>query len=245
MNTVQGTKNAVQVEEIDIPIGLVNYLEKKTKWASYAIKGRYSVTDIVGCQRKSYYKASGIEQEELLNDATVENMWDSVRGNLLHQITYAYKWREMDIDHNITLKDGRLATLAGRLDMYDWKTATIIDLKTTRYVKWQIKQGFIPKAEHILQLQCYNTMFSKIIPVKNLNILYVDMSDIVAYKIQKKDVMEWIVTRIQELEDSLTHKVPRGEVSGLCKYCRYQTRCHNDGNGLISKPLSIPRSDHK
>ena len=64
--------------------------------------------------------------------------------------------------------------------MYDWKTATIIDLKTTRYVKWQIKQGFIPKPEHIMQLQCYNTMFSKIIPVKNLNILYVDMSDIVA-----------------------------------------------------------------
>jgi CRISPR/Cas system-associated exonuclease Cas4 (RecB family) len=144
------------------------------------------------------------------------------------------------------LKDGRVATLAGRLDMYDWKTATIIDLKTTRYVKWQIKQGFIPKAEHILQLQCYNTMFSKIIPIKNLNILYVDMSDIVAYKIQRKDLTEWMVTRIQELEDSLTDKeAPRGEVSGLCKYCRFQTRCHNDGNGLISKPLSIPRGHYK
>jgi hypothetical protein len=46
----------------------------------------------------------------------------------------------------------------------------IIDLKTTKSIKWQIKQGFIPKREHILQILCYNTIFSKIIPIENLPI---------------------------------------------------------------------------
>lgn len=78
----------------------------------------------------------------------------------------------MDIEHYVPLKDVKVATIAGRLDMYDWKTATIIDLKTTKIVKWQIKQGFIPRAEHILQLQGYGTMFSKVFQVENLNIIW-------------------------------------------------------------------------
>ena len=148
----------------------------------------------------------------------------------------------MDYDYDVILRDGRTATLTGRLDMYDWKTATIIDLKTTKFVKWQIKQGFIPRVEHILQLQCYNTIFSDIIPVENLNVLYVDMKDMVTFKIQRQDLKEWIKGRIQELEDSLAeNKVPNGEVSGICKYCKYQTRCYNTGSGLNAKPLSVPK----
>jgi hypothetical protein len=65
----------------------------------------------------------------------------------------------MDTEYNILLKDGRTAVLVGRLDMYDWKTKTVIDLKTTKFIKWQIKQGFLPKLEHILQVQCYKHCF--------------------------------------------------------------------------------------
>ncbi len=243
MTTLQ-FKNGFSSEEIDVPVGLVNYLEKKTRRITYSIKkSRYSVTDIVGCSRKNYYKSQQFEEEELLNDATIENMWDSVRGDLLHQITYAYKWREMDYDYNVILKDGRTATLTGRLDMYDWKTATIIDLKTTKFVKWQKKQGYIPRAEHILQLLCYNTIFSRIIPVENLNVLYVDMNDLVAFRIRRRDLKEWIRSRIQDLEDSIIeNKVPNGEVSGICKYCKYQIECYNTGSGLTTKPLSLPRN---
>ena len=146
MTTLQ-FKNGFSTEVIDVPVGLVNYLEKMTRKTTYSIKkNRYSVTDIVGCSRKNYYKSQRLEEEELLNDATIENMWDSVRGDLLHRITSAYKWREMDYDYDVILRDGRTATLTGRLDMYDGKTATIIDLKTTKFVKWQIKQGFIPES---------------------------------------------------------------------------------------------------
>ena len=125
-------------------------------------------------KRKSFYKQAGMEQEDLITDRTVEGMWSSVRGDFLHKLTYAYKWSEMDMEYKVPLNDGREATVAGRLDMYDWKTKTVIDLKSTKFVKWQIKRGFLPKMEHILQLQCYDTMFSPYIPIENLNIVYVD-----------------------------------------------------------------------
>jgi hypothetical protein len=138
-------------------------------------------------------------------------MENGFRGDLLHKITYAYRWRELDTDYYILLKDGRRAELVGRLDMYDWRTKTIIDLKTTKLIKWQIKQGFIPRPEHILQVQCYDTMFSQMLPIENLNIVYADMSDIITYKIQRRNLTEWIRTRIQEIEDFIIgNKVPIG-----------------------------------
>jgi hypothetical protein len=69
------------------------------------------------------------------------------------------------------------------------------------------------------------------------------MADVVAFRIQRRNLKEWIRSRIQQLEDSLNdNKVPEGEVSGICKYCKYQTKCYNDGEGLITKPLSIPKN---
>lgn len=235
-----------EVQEVDAPEGIVNFLQKRNGFEYDVKKSRYSVTDLVGCARKAYYKELGAEQEELLEDVTIERMWATVRGDFLHQITHAYKWRELDLEHLVPLNDGRIATVVGRLDMYDWKTKTIIDLKTTKMIKWQIKHGFLPRAEHILQLQCYGTMFSEIMPVENLNIVYADMSDIITFKVPKKDLTDWIKTRVQEIEDSLYgNKIPKGEVSGLCQFCKHQTRCHNDGNGLVDKPLSIPRGMSK
>lgn len=243
MNKVQQISNITEAEQIDIPGGIINFLQKRNGTMALPIKSRYWISDIVACQRKTYYKELGIEKEQLLSASTVENMWDAVRGDLLHKITYAYKWREIDTQYNILLKDGRTAVLVGRLDMYDWRTKTIIDLKTTKFIKWQIKEGFLPKIEHILQVQCYNTVFSQVLPTDNLSIVYADMTDIVAYKIQKRDLTEWIKRRIHEIEDYLlNNNVPIGEVSGLCKYCRFQTRCHNDRNGLTDKPLSTPRT---
>ena len=232
-----------QTQEIDTPEGIMNFLQKRNGQFTKDYKSRYSVTELVGCQRKSVYKQLGIPQEELLADTTLESMWATVRGDFLHNMTYAYKWREMDMEYYVPLDNGKIVTLAGRLDMYDWKTKTIIDLKTTKFVRWQIKQGFLPKMEHILQLQCYDTMFSQYMPVDNLNIVYADMTDIVTYKVQKRDLTKWIKTRIKEIENSKESKeIPRGEISGLCKFCKYQTNCFEEGNGLTEKPLSIPKS---
>jgi len=243
MQTIQEQKDCSNAVEIDLPVGIVNFLQRRHGKKYEYPQSRYSVTNIVGCQRKAFYKELGIEEEELLRDATVESMWASVRGDFLHEITKAYKWRELDIEHFVTLRDGRVATVAGRLDMYDWKTNTVIDLKTTKFVKWQIKSGFLPKPEHILQVQCYSTMFPKIMPVQNLTLVYADMNDLVAFKVQPRDLTEWIAKRVQEIEDAKASQVtPKGEVTGLCQFCPYQTKCSNDGKGLTEKPLSIPKN---
>ena len=240
----QSSNVTLEAEQTDLPKGIIKFLRKRNHSIPLDARNRYWVSDIGACRRKTFYKANGIEEEELLKDVTLEGMWDSVRGDFLHHLTYAYKWREMDIEYPVPLRDGRKAILVGRLDMYDWKERVIIDLKTTRFIKWQIKQGFLPKLEHIVQVQCYNIIFSQILPVDNLSIVYADMSDIVAYKVQKRDLTEWIRRRIQEIEDSLSgNNIPVGDVSGLCKYCRYQTRCYNDRNGLADEPLSRPRAD--
>jgi CRISPR/Cas system-associated exonuclease Cas4 (RecB family) len=85
-------------------------------------------------------------------------------------------------------------------------------------------------------------MFSQYMPVENLNIVYADMTDIVTYKVQKKDLSNWIKTRVQEIENSKeSQDIPKGETSGLCKFCKYQTQCLEDGCGLTEKPLSIPK----
>ena len=68
------------------------------------------------------------------------------------------------------------------------------------------------------------------------------MTDIVTYKVQKKDLLNWIKTRIQEIESAKESKeIPNGETSGLCRFCKYQTKCTEDGCGLTEKPLSIPK----
>ena len=78
-----------QTNEIDTPKGIVDFLEKKNGIFNFDFKNRYSVTELVNCQRKSYYKQLGFEQEELLADVTVERMWTTVRGDFLHQMTNA------------------------------------------------------------------------------------------------------------------------------------------------------------
>ena len=89
-------------------------------------------------------------------------------------------------------------------------------------------------------------MFSNYIPIENLNIVYVDTSDIVTYKIKKRDLSTWIQTRIQEIEEAVNNKtIIKGEPSGLCQYCRYQSRCFNDGNGIEHTPLSAPKRSDK
>ena len=168
------SSQVIDNEKTDIPIGLIQYIEKRTQKSLTPIhrfQNRYSVTDIVKCKRKNYYKTIGTKEEIIIDDSVIETMCDTVRGELLHQITYAYKWRELDTEYEICLNN-KTITIAARLNIYNWKTSTIIDLKTTKFLKWQIKNTFVPKSAHILPLQCYYTIFSKIIPIKNLTIGY-------------------------------------------------------------------------
>lgn len=242
-NNNQGVKE--NVEKTDIPSGIVNFLERRAGIRTEYAERSYSVTDLVSCSRKKYYKEIGASKNHHpVDDITVDRLWSTTRGDFLHEITRAYRWRELDIDYDVILKDGRIVRLSGRLDMYDWKSRTIIDLKTTNFVSWQIKNNHLPRSEHILQIQCYGTMFSHIIPIENLNLVYADMTNLYAFKVNNVDRTAWITERIQSIEDALDkNKPPDAEISGLCQFCKYQNRCTEDGTRVSVEDLKAFRGE--
>ena len=79
MSIISEVKVPSLAEEIDTPVGIVNFLQKRNGIYSQDYTSRYSVTELVGCHRKSLYKQLGVSQEELLGDTTLEGMWATVR----------------------------------------------------------------------------------------------------------------------------------------------------------------------
>jgi CRISPR/Cas system-associated exonuclease Cas4 (RecB family) len=150
-------------------------------------------------------------------------------------MTKAYKCNELDMDFDIPIGDGKVATISGRLDMYDWKTKTIIDLKTTRDVYSQAECGTIPKKEDMLQIQCYGTIFSNTIPVENLVLVYADLNEMIAFKVACEDKTWWLKERILELNRSLIYdNPPQKEISKMCNLCKYRNQCKPDSPTTLS-----------
>src|SRR5438552_1901115 len=118
MNYEQFNNN---VEKIDIPTGIVHFLERRAGIERQDSKRRYSVSELTSCLRKLYYKISRLDMETIAESGTFERLWSTTRGDLLHEITKAYRWRELDIDYDVVLDDERVVTVRGRLDMYDWR----------------------------------------------------------------------------------------------------------------------------
>ena len=217
-----------QFMQIDIPDGITSFLEKKSGIFRNNKTPSYGVTEIIRCLRKSYYEKTNKKRK---SKKSLDNLWPTVRGDLLHQMTTAYNWNELDMDFQIPLGNGKLAILAGRLDMYDWKTKTIIDLKTTKDVYSQAEEGTIPKKEDILQIQCYGTIFSNIIPVQELVLVYADLNDMLAFRIANEDKTWWLKDRILELEQSINNKIPpKQEISKLCYFCKFFNQCNPNEN---------------
>jgi len=228
-----------QFMQVEIPEGITSFLEKKSGIFRNEKTPSYGVTEMVRCLRKSFYEKT---KKKRKSRKSLDNLWPTVRGDLLHQMTTAYNWNELDMDFQIPLGDGESGIISGRLDMYDWKTKTIIDLKTTKDVYSQAEEGTIPKKEDILQIQCYGTIFSNIIPIQNLVLIYADLNDMIAFRIKNEDKTWWLKERILELEQAIDDKKPpTREISKLCKFCRFFNEC----NPYESKMLSDNKYDIK
>ena len=224
------TNGEIPYMQIDIPEGILNFLEEKSGIIKKQKTQTYGVTEIIQCLRKSFYEKSGTRRK---TKKLFENLWPTVRGDLLHEMTKAYNWNELDMHYNIPLGEGKNATISGRLDMYDWKTKTIIDLKTTKDVYSQAEEGTIPRKEDILQIQCYGTIFSNIIPIQELVLVYADLNDMIAFRIANEDKTWWLKERILELEKAIINKnPPKREISKLCYFCKYLNQCNPDFDNI-------------
>ena len=233
-----------QFMQVEIPDGITSFLEKKSGIFRNEKTPSYGVTEIVRCLRKSFYERT---KKKRKSKKSLDNLWPTVRGDLLHQMTTAYNWNELDMDFQIPLGNGNVGIIKGRLDMYDWKTKTIIDLKTTKNVYTQAEEGTIPKKEDILQIQCYGTIFSNIIPIQELVLVYADLNDMLAFRIANEDKTWWLKERILELEQGISDKIaPKREISKLCYFCRFFNECNpNESNSFITEKLGSELNTQK
>lgn len=155
---------------------------------------------------------------------------------MLHYAGRSFGWNELRVRMSFEL-DGRPITVVGYVDAYDPDTATIYDLKTTRFVKWQAEKGFIPRENHTAQVQCYYTLLDHYgIPVQRLVLVYVDDQTILPKQVPLGSRKEWIITRATTLYRAFqASEVPMPEVGSGCVYCPFIKFCPKSAEALMVK----------
>jgi CRISPR/Cas system-associated exonuclease Cas4 (RecB family) len=123
--------------------------------------------------------------------------------------------------------DGETISIVGFIDAFDPESGSLFDLKTTRFVKWQKEKGFLPREQHVAQVQCYYTMLETYgIPVSRLVLVYVDDKEIVPIAVPIGNRREWMIQRASQLHRAFTkQEEPQPEVGSGCKYCPHRDAC--------------------
>ena len=190
----------------------------------------YHITSLTRCLAQSYF------DRNTPADESVESAWAKLRGSLLHYATRSLGWNELRVKMTCEL-DGQTITIVGYVDAYEPETATIYDLKSTRFVKWQAEKGHIPRENHVAQVQCYYTLLDLYsIPVNRLVLVYVDDLTIVPKQVPLSGRKEWIIKRATVLHRAFqASDVPEPEVGSGCVYCPFIKLCPKSGEALHFK----------
>jgi len=240
--------------EVPIPAEIVKHISKqiakiKSSASNYADRTsnkvpHYTPTYLSWCSRLQYYILMQFEKELLEADDEFSSGFSMFRGTALHNaFSRIYRWSELPLKLQFPISEAKTVTISGRLDMYQPYDAEILDLKTTKFLGWQKKSSFVPRTKDVRQVQIYEVLYSKILPVKKLTLIYADMAELVAFNVpfMPVEIRYWLKNRITDIENSIETKTPPpGEVTKLCDYCPFQTRCHGDKGGIITKPKSHP-----
>ena len=165
-------KISVKTSEIPIQEEIVNAVMKKrnvvatTTGTGGTHVRNHTPSRLSWCTRMAYYWIMGFELEQVDNEDFFSK-YNLFRGNALHNaFERIYPWSELPLKRSITISNGKDVIVSGRLDLYRPHDATCIDLKTTKYVKWQQKSGFLPRLKDITQLQIYSVLYDQILPIK-------------------------------------------------------------------------------
>ena len=190
----------------------------------------YHVTSLTRCLTQSYF------DQTIPADESVESAWAKLRGSLLHYATRSLGWNELRVKMTFEVDDQSI-TIVGYVDAYEPETATVYDLKTTRFVKWQAEKGHIPRENHVAQVQCYYTLLDLYgIPVNRLVLVYADDQTIVPKQVPLGGRKEWMINRATALHHAFqTSKVPEPEIGSGCIYCPFIKLCPKSAEALQFK----------
>jgi CRISPR/Cas system-associated exonuclease Cas4 (RecB family) len=180
----------------------------------------YHVSTLTNCLAKAYFERTASTEEPL------SSAWAKLRGTMLHYIVRSLGWSELAVKMKFEL-NGDDITITGHVDAYEPESATVYDLKTTRFVKWQSKKGFIPRENHIAQVQCYATLLELYgIAVNRLVLVYADDKELVPKEVPLGNRKQWMIERASILHRSLKgNSSPKAEAGSSCKYCPFVSNC--------------------
>jgi CRISPR/Cas system-associated exonuclease Cas4 (RecB family) len=180
----------------------------------------YHISSLTNCLAKAYFERTSPIDEPLAS------AWAKLRGTMIHYVVRSLGWSELEVKMQFEL-DAQIITIAGHVDAFDPGTATVYDFKTSRFVKWQLDKGFIPKENHIAQVQCYATLLGQYgIAVSRLVFVYVDDKEIIPKKVSLGNRKQWMIERATVLHQSIEESVPpKPEVGSSCKYCLFLNQC--------------------
>jgi CRISPR/Cas system-associated exonuclease Cas4 (RecB family) len=211
-----------KVQECELCNALLpNSFWNRIMWQRFQTEpNTYHVSTLANCLAKAYFERISPTEEP------IESAWAKLRGTMLHYVVRSLGWSELAVKLQFEL-DGENITIAGHVDAFEPGSATVYDLKTTRFVKWQAEKGFIPRENHIAQVQCYYTLLDLYgIPVQRLVLVYVDDQTILPKQVPLGSRKEWMIDRATALHLALLkEQAPDADVGSGCVYCPFIRLC--------------------
>jgi len=130
------------------------------------------------------------------------------------------------------MKDETIS-IVGRIDNFDPEEKDIIEIKSTRELKWQLEKKMVPRTRDILKIRSYGSIWTRVygFPVNRLLLAYMDdKTPPRTFVIKPCDLTEWLRTRAISLHRSiLTDTPPEAEPNSLCRFCPFKERyCDGD-----------------
>jgi len=208
------------------------------------------VTSLLGCPRAAWYELNGVQADL----EPPSRQWARLRGTLFHKAL---------LDDSEEFTERRLAYfvkeagayVTGRVDWYNPKTATLVDLKTvSQKARWDVENGGYKEFDvrlnprHVKQLNLYAWLLDKNgYPVETARVVYISMGQVKTFSIVVDTapyVEEFIVRQLQAITAPVAppERPPEGS-KWLCKYCAYSACISNENTNLVAQPISRPILD--
>ncbi|MHA1972649.1 MAG: CRISPR-associated protein Cas4 [Candidatus Hodarchaeales archaeon] len=207
------------------------YIKALKQYNHQPYPGSYGIRELVGCLRAEYLRRITDPKEEYI---PLEALWKMKRGKLLEKISDATGYNELEGIYLVDV-DGEQVEIRGKLDCYNYQTKEIIETKTTR-----LFDGFKPHKDHVLQLQCYITLYKTVFSeIKGLKLVYFDLNKFRMFEIPMDDQTEFLEKRVKILHKAILKGAPPLPEYGHCKYCKFKTECDSEYGAIVKKELKI------
>ena len=201
----------------DLPQPIKEHILKTANMEDYISKpNTYSVTELLYCIRKTYYKRKNPKQ------ATLEQAYNLYRGKIFDQLwTPLFRHNQVRSTHrckNIPI------TISGKYDFID-ENGYLVDLKTAKSLYYINEAG----PEYIKQVRFYAWLNS----IEKAKIVYVDFGDAKVFEVEVgncNDLIEELERKAAQLYYALRNNVAPEKnpltQAWLCKTCDYQEECN-------------------